>query len=78
MNKVVLEVNSQFSGYAKCNIGTNGTDSHGQTWQAAGREMPMIFAFVVANCVLRYGDFIDCAGVDEYLGKVITFGEYPG
>ena len=29
VNKVVLNVEQQFSGYAKCNIGVNGTDGHG-------------------------------------------------
>jgi hypothetical protein len=31
VNKVVLEVDPAFSGYAKCNIGVNGTDGHGNT-----------------------------------------------
>lgn len=29
VNKLVLEMDTRFSGYAKCNIGFNGTDGHG-------------------------------------------------
>ena len=29
VNKVVLEVDDRFSGYAKCNVGKNGSDGHG-------------------------------------------------
>eukprot|EP00729_Bicosta_minor_P000855 gene855-24429_t len=29
VNKLVLNVDSRYSGYAKCNIGVNGTDGHG-------------------------------------------------
>jgi len=29
VNKLVLEMDYRFSGYAKCNIGVNGTDGHG-------------------------------------------------
>ena len=29
VNKLILEVDSRFSDYAKCNVGVNGTDGHG-------------------------------------------------
>ena len=29
VNKLTVEMDSRFSGYAKCNIGVNGTDGHG-------------------------------------------------
>ena len=31
VNKLVLEVDAAFSGYAKCNIGVNGSDGHGNS-----------------------------------------------
>ena len=31
VNKLTLEVDNQYSGYARCNIGTNGSDGRGHT-----------------------------------------------